>query len=200
MIPIRTALILMGGLLLTACASSPPVQFFTLNPTATLSTVAPRADTTLQVVAVHIPALLDRQEMVRKTSANTIRISDRHRWAAPLDRMVQRVLTQDLAQRLPVGAVIPPDQPAPPGTARIVIDILQFETDASGTVVFGGSWSLLRQAEDDTIQNAPLHLHAMASATDYAAQAQAMSRIIGQIADAIAARLTSDTGANGGKR
>lgn len=193
------AVALASVLTLTACASSPPVQFFTLDPISAQPPSAHHLNMTVQVAAVHIPALLDRQEMVRKTAANTIEMSDQHRWAAPFSQMVQRVLTQNLAQRLPAGSVILPDQAAPSGTALVVIDILQFEADANGTVVFDGSWSLLHEGTHSTAQNYPLHFSAQTDAAGYTAQAQTMSRIMGRIADAITVRLTGDPGADGGK-
>lgn len=200
MIQMKTGSILMSVLMLVGCASSPPVQFFTLDPISTQPPSVHRNNTTLQVAAIHIPALLDRQEMVRKTAANTIEVSDQHRWAAPFGQMAQRVLTQDLAQRLPAGSVILPNQPAPPGTALVVVDILQFETDAKGTVVFDGSWSLLHEDTHSTPRNYPLHLSAQTDAAGYKAQARAMSQIMGRIADAIKAQVSGDTEANDRKR
>lgn len=197
MIQMKTGSVLISVLMLVGCASSPPVQFFTLDPVPTQPSPARHINLTLQVVAVHIPALLDRQEMVRKTAANTIEVSDQHRWAAPLGQMAQRVLTQDLVQRLPAGSVILPSQPALPGTALVVVDILQFETDANGTVNFDGSWSLLHEGAHNAARSYPLHLSARADAASYEAQAQAMSQIMGRIADAIEAQVTGNTGTPG---
>jgi len=200
MIQMKTGSILLSVLMLAGCASSPPVQYFTLDPIPAQPLSAHRSNTTLQVAAVHVSALLDRQEMVRQTAANSIEVNDQHRWASPLGRMIRRVLTQDLAQRLSAESVILPNQSAPRGTALVVIDILQFEADANGTVVFNGSWSLLHKETHSTAQNYPLHLSAQTDAAGYQAQARAMSQIVDRIADAITARLAHDTGASGGKR
>ena len=172
------------ALTLAGCGSSPPTRYYTLD--AVPATARPAAGPPLQVVAVHIPPALDRQEMVRETAANQVEVSDQNRWSAPFDQMAQRVLTQDLAARLPKGAVILPEQPAPPNARKIVVDILQFERQASGDVTFDGSWSLLSAGAATPIASRHVHLQQAAGA-DYTAQAQAMSRILGTIADQIAA-------------
>src|SRR5579871_4845128 len=120
---ILAALLLVGG-----CASSPPVRFFALSvePASTDAKRASKAH--VQITAVHIPGVLDRQQMVCGSGAE-LTVSDQHRWAAPLAEMIQRVLTQDLAARSPGGMVVLPQEPAPVGTAQIVIDILQFGCD-----------------------------------------------------------------------
>ena len=178
------ALILVA--LLAACGSSPPTHYYTLDPVSGAAAPGTIAGAPVQIVAVHIPPTLDRQEMVRETAANALDISDQNRWGAPFGEMARRVLTQDLAARLPKGAVILPQQPAPPNTRKVVVDILQFERRASGDVVFDGSWSLLRAGADTPLTTRHVHLSESAGA-GYAAQAQAMSRILGRIADQIAA-------------
>jgi uncharacterized lipoprotein YmbA len=62
--------------------------------------------------------------------------------------MIQRVLTQDLAQRLPSNGIVLPQEPAPSRHDAIVVDILQFDEDAGGRVIFDGSWSLTASDAD----------------------------------------------------
>ena len=59
-----------------------------------------------------------------ETSANRFTISDNDHWAAPLDGLLRRVLTQGVAARLPSGKVIFPDSPKPIDTGSVVVDIL----------------------------------------------------------------------------
>lgn len=171
---------------LTACGSSPPTHFYTLDPVPSTVAASSVAVTPVQVVVVHIPPTLDREQMVRENAPNRLDVSDQDRWAAPLGEMMQRILTRDLTQRLPKGAVILPQQPAPPDVRKIVVDVLQFERQASGAVKFDGSWSLLRAGVDTPVATRFVRLSENAGAGS-AAQAQAMSRILGRIADQIAA-------------
>jgi uncharacterized protein len=50
----------------------------------------------MQVDAVHIPAVLDRAEMVRQSGSNGLSISERDRWGAPFGEMARDVLARDL--------------------------------------------------------------------------------------------------------
>src|SRR6185437_1479477 len=133
------------------CGTSPSAQFFTLDALRPAGPPPTTAGAPLKVVAVHVPSVLDRQEIVEEGAAGTLSVSDEHRWGAPFGDMVRRVLTQDLAARLPKDMVLFPDQPAPPGANDLVVDILEFERDASGAVVFDGSWSLVQGSSDSTL-------------------------------------------------
>ncbi len=203
--------------LLAACASSPASHFYALTavaPEATPEAAAaetavagaaaapkPRASAAqpgspsqhlIRVAAVHIPSALDREEIVRSGAANELEISGLNRWGAPLDEMVQRVLTEDLLERLPAGEVVLPSSPAPAATDRIVVDILQFQSDTAGAVVFEGSWSLLPPGASAPSLIRNIHYNETAGPSNYADQAEAMSRMLGHLADDITSNLPRD--------
>ena len=183
--------VLLGAAATASCASSPPVQFFALTVSdqpLQQRPAAPPSSTPVRVAAVHIPAALDRQQIVRESAPGKVEISDRHRWDAPLDQMVSNVLTQDLLRRLPRGAVVLPQEPATPDTRAIVLDILRFEPDAGGTVTLTGAWSLLPAASDTPLLTRRVALSEPAPA-DYAGEVAAMSRLLGKLADEIAQAL-----------
>lgn len=174
---------------LAGCASSPPTHFYALiavAPEASADTAASGLRRPVRVAAVHIPPVLDREEIVQRGPGNELEISGLNRWGAPLDEMIQRVLTQDLLERLPAGRVVLPSSPAPPGTDQIIVEILQFQSDAAGAVVFEGSWSLL--ASGSSTPSAVRHVQYSETAKpgDYGDQAATMSRMLGHLADDIA--------------
>ncbi|HEX4192964.1 MAG TPA: PqiC family protein [Stellaceae bacterium] len=184
------------AVLLAACGSSPKTQFYTLDPVsplaATQAVPTPVATSVpVQVASVHIPPALDRQEIVRETAPHQLDISDQNRWGGSLDNMVQRVLTQDLAQRLPPSGVVLPQEPAPARHDAIVVDILQFDEDAGGAVVFDGSWSLTASDSDKPLSSRHVRLSAHAASSSYSDQVAAMSKIVGELSDNIARDLAS---------
>lgn len=144
----------------------------------------------VRVAAVHIPPALDREGIVRRGPGNTLEISGLNRWGAPLDEMVQRVLTQDLLERLPAGRVVLPSGPAPAGTEQIVVDILQFQSDTTGAIVFEGSWSLLTPGASAPALIRNIRYSGTASPSDYGDQAAVMSTMLGRLADDIASSLS----------
>jgi hypothetical protein len=95
------------------------------------------------IATVIVPKTLDRTQLVRRASANRLDVSENNHWAAPLDDMARRVLSQDLATRLPEGMVIQPGEPLPSGRLRrIAVDLSTFESDLEGHVVLNAQWTL----------------------------------------------------------
>ena len=184
--PLRSLATVLLITLLASCRSSPPKHFFVLEPIPAQRRSTPATGTMVQVAAVNVPASLDRQEMVREAASGSLQISDMNRWGAPLADMTQNVLTRDLTTRLPAGAVLPPRTSAPQGTFELTVDLLQFGRDATGNVVLDGGWALYRLGSDTPVMNRQVKLSEGAGGADYAAQAQAMSRLLGHMADEIA--------------
>ncbi len=173
---------------LAGCASSPPARFYSLTavPSETPAQPASSWPVAVRVAAVHIPPVLDREEIVRRGPANALEISGLDRWGTPLDEMVQQVLTEDLLERLPSGRVVLPSSPAPAGTDEIVVDLLQFQSDETGTIVLQGSWSLLEPASSVPSQVREVRDSETAQPSDYGNQAAVMSGMLGRLADDIA--------------
>jgi hypothetical protein len=142
------------------------------------------------VAPVHIPAALERQEIVTERGSNELVLSNRHRWGAPVAEMTRRTLTQDLLQRLPGSEVVLPEQPAPANTREIVVNILRLQSDAAGHVALQGSWSLLPSGSDMPSLMRNFSFAEQASATSYDDQVQAMSRLMGRLADDIVSAVT----------
>ena len=180
-------LVLIG--LTAGCRSSPPKHFYVLDAVPAQQRSTARLESAVQVATVNIPPSLDRQEMVRESSPGALEISDVNRWGAPLDDMTQNVLTRDLVERLPVGKVIPPRIAPAPKTYEITVDILQFGVINPAEVRLQGGWSLYRVGSDTPLLDRNVEFSEPPAAADYAGQAQAMSRLLGTLADDIAASL-----------
>ena len=185
-------------LLLPACASSPPTRFFTLDP---IPGSAPAGGgpsmPPVKVDAVHIPPALDRNSMVRGANGAQLEISSEDRWAGDLGETIRRVLTQDLASRLPEGKVIGPDAPAPPDARGIVIDIMTYQPQSAGEVVLDADWTLLEGTQTNPVLHRSVHLTTTAAGTAQD-EAAAMSRLLGELADRIAPAIGTGAPAAGG--
>jgi hypothetical protein len=177
-------------LTLTACASSPTTRFFALNPVAPADSSHTVAGEPVKIDAVHIPPALDRNSLVRGESGNQLEISSQDRWAGDLGEMTRRVLTQNLASRLPAGMVIAPESPAPPSARGVVVDILTFQPQAAGEVVLDADWTLLQGTQSNPVLRRSVHLTTTAAASPQG-EAAAMSTLLGQLADRMAADIGS---------
>ncbi len=172
-------------LTLSACASSPPTRYFALDPVAPGAGVAGGGSgAPVKIDAVHIPPALDRDSIVRGESDNQLQISSQDRWAGDLGEMIRRVLTQNLAARLPAGMVIAPESPAPPSARGVVVDILTFQPQP-GAVLLDADWTLLQGTQSNPVLRRSLHL-TVAGAASAQGQAAAMSALLGQLADGMA--------------
>ncbi len=188
----RIALFLLAAALLTGCGSSPKTSYFTLTAVPATERPAAAIPSPVTVAAVNVPAALDRREIVRSTGVNSVDVSSQERWVAPLGDMARRVLSEDLAARLPKDKLVLPDAPSPQQTASIVVSIAEFGPDASGAIVLDGSWSLVKSGQND--QDVPklrrdIALKTRVSAEGASGQAAGMSQLLGQLASQIAAAL-----------
>lgn len=136
---------LVGAALVGACASSPPMRFYTLTSIAPESApVAASADTTpLRLARLTVPGELDRTQLVRRIDPTRLQIDDQDRWAAPLDDMIRRVLSADLAARLPPNSVLDANEPAAGERLQALsVDIHEFYADQSCAVTLRATWVL----------------------------------------------------------
>jgi len=157
-----SALLGCGGLI--GCGSSPPTRFYILTDIAATAS-APAAGTApastagapgtaaatgnhptpvpVQLGPVTLAPELDRPELVTRSSPNRVHVADFERWAAPLADQIRRVLSDDLAARLPPGLIINTAEPAggePRRTLSIAID--EFYGDDACAVSLRAGWSL----------------------------------------------------------
>jgi len=185
---------------LAACSHSDQTRFFTLDAVAPAQPVATTAvGAPIRLRRVTIPPALDRVELVREAAPGEVKVSDFEHWAAPLGQTAVQVLAQDLAARLPAGALIPPAAPLPPGGVDIDVDILAFNV-ADGQAVMQASWSEISRPSPPAKGAQPpapssstrlVELTAPVDASGGLAEAQGLSRLLGQLADRIAAQVAS---------
>jgi uncharacterized protein len=181
------ALGLLGCCMLAACGSSPPTRFYTLNEIAPGSSggAADAAAVPVRVEPVAIPPELDRLELVSHTGPNQVRIADSDRWAAPLDEQIRRVLSDDLAARLPPNLVVDPNEPSTREPRRMLsVSITVFDADASCAVTLNARWTL--QIPGDGSQTGLERIEHPGGGGCPAALPAAMSHALATLADRLA--------------
>jgi uncharacterized protein len=171
---------------MAGCGHSPPTRYVTLNAAPAAAPLATVQLQPIQLTAVHIPAELDRPEVVTQLSPNRLAVDETDRWGAPLAQMMRRTLAQDLMTRLPAGSFILPDTPAPADTRTLVVTVLNSEADASGKLTLQAAWTLLAGHPSRTTLTRETTLSSKMSERDAAGQAAALSDVLGQLADQIA--------------
>ena len=178
--------------MLVACASSPPMHYYTLTEASAPSRLAiPQGTVPVRLDRVTIPTELDRSQIVRRLDSTQLQIVENERWAAPLDETIRRVLSNDLAARLPQGAVANPNEPSV-GEKRqsLTVDFSEFYGDPTCTVTLRASWTL-KQSESNSLHGEE---EVTASPPDGCKGAgsipAAMSRALSKLSDLIAAAIS----------
>ena len=189
--------------LMGACASSPPMHFYTLARIAPdTSTAVPPGGVPIRLDRVRIPGELDRMQLVQQIDATRLHISDQDRWAAPLEEMIVRVLSADLAARLSPGLVLDPDTPARGERRSLSVNIQEFSMDAGCAITLRADWSLTPVAArftasagrvspgaeaDGASGSQELQAPSAGACSGVGSQAELMSRALAGLADRIAA-------------
>ena len=120
------------------------MRFYTLTSIDPESRPEVSPDTTpVRITRVTLPGELDRAQLVRRIDPTRLQIDDQDRWAAPLDDMIRRVLSSDLAARLSSTLVVDANEPvAGQRVQALAIDIQDFYADAGCSVTLRATWIL----------------------------------------------------------
>jgi uncharacterized lipoprotein YmbA len=203
--------VLVWTLLLGACASA-PTRIYTLQSIApNTDSIAARAQAAPAVAAgsaapaptgppirvdvVHVPAALDRMELVEDVAPGEIRIRDLDQWSAPLGELARQALTADLIERLPAGRVLFPHLAKPAGALGISVDLLAFHSDGAAASA-QASWIIESAAPSERQRGTAMLTTAGTASTGgsgspgdtgqgAAATADALSVLLAQLADRI---------------
>ncbi len=176
---------------LAGCGHSPDTQLFVLTVQPSRAPTA-YAGSPLQVRTVHLPPQFDRPEVLSVAEGGQVRPHPFAQWAAPVGELAQSALTADLAARLPEGKVVFPNAPASAGTLLVTVDVLEAQISGGGGAA-DVSWTLTTRGPkpSDPIQ-AVTHtaqLHVDPEGSGPAGDADALARLLSQLADKIAASL-----------
>jgi uncharacterized lipoprotein YmbA len=178
------------AIVLTGCSASPPIRYYTLReipgtalPVAAGSRIAVRLD------RVTIPTELDRSQLVRRIDATRLQIVENDRWAAPLEDTIRRVLSDDLASRLPADSVANPIEPSTGDKHQsLSIDIEDFYADTSCSVTLRAAWLLKQPDSGSSRGTEEAHVPGTGGACPGASSIpEAMSQALARISDRIAA-------------
>jgi uncharacterized lipoprotein YmbA len=172
--------------LAVSCASPDPTLFTLM---AEPGAVHPARGLRVELTHVGLPRYLDRPGIVLAAQSYQVTLAANARWAEPLGAMVERVLADDLRARLPGAEVFTIESPVSGGGAsRVEVDLTHFESDGRGEMTLEAVVGIVRPGRDPEIvtvaRRRPL------PSEDVGSEVAAMSALLGDLADEIAARLT----------
>ncbi|MGD2097668.1 MAG: PqiC family protein [Desulfobacterales bacterium] len=145
------------ALILIGCrSSSPPVQFYTLS--AIRSQAAADTHTNAKSISVGvgpvvIPDVLDRPQIVTRTSPHELHIDEYHRWAGPLGQDFARVVAENISLMLPAEqvTVYPWDTGFQPNY-QVTLNIRHFEGRKGQDVLLEVFWTVIDLQKGTTLR------------------------------------------------
>jgi uncharacterized lipoprotein YmbA len=135
-------------LFVSGCGTPPQERFFTLasDPPSPASFNAGKPKYVVVVGPVTVPDVVDRPQLVLRTSPSRVEIAEQARWAAPLKNEIARVVADHLA-RLLDGARTATSAERASGTPdyRVLIDIQRFESAPQEGATVQAAWTVRLQ-------------------------------------------------------
>lgn len=176
---------------LVACGSSPPVRYYDLEALVTGYTQDNVGAISVGVGPLRTPDYLSRPRMVTRAADATIVVNDFERWVEPVVDAIHRVMATNLDALLDDAVVV-----AFPYTHirhldyRVVGRVARFDADADGLAVLEIQWSVVSAADEILAPPRRARYEARSSRTpEYAAIARAMSELLKQFSQDVAAEL-----------
>ena len=185
---LRRRLLLLLATAPAGCASPNPVLYVLApQPDPNISgTSPPGTPATVELREIGLARYLERPQIVRSSEGFRLDVLSNEWWGEPLGAMLNRVLVQELTQRLP-GSTVFAESGAITVTpaATVAVNIQRLDADATGAVV------LIAQVEVSSKSTATRNVHLTVSppSPGTAGLVDAMSQAIAQLANAIAAML-----------
>ena len=141
--PMKMGLAILSLAALVGCSASQPTQFYTLSGAARTGEASVEKPMRLGVGPVYLPAYLDRPQVVTRSGANRMNVSEFDQWAEPLETTFQRVLTENLSQRLDTDRIA--TLPARRDISldhQVEVEVTRFDADETGRVVLDARWRI----------------------------------------------------------
>jgi hypothetical protein len=138
---LRILLCVLLTTVLGACASSPPVHYFSLDDGRPVAVGSPDG-ISVAVVRVNLPEIVDRPQLVVCSAGHRVQFSEHDRWAEPLRRQVPRLLARDMGVALDSGRVVALGVDAREFDIdfRVVVDVQRMEVVSGQRVELDAVW------------------------------------------------------------
>jgi uncharacterized lipoprotein YmbA len=182
------------ALALGAACASPMSSFYTLDSTAT-SDGGPATPYAVVVGAVTIPSSVSHPQFTVQLSANQVEIDEYHRWAAPLDDAIGRVVARDLAALLGTPNVASGSVGNFTPAYRVTIDVQRFQSTLGSSALVDALWTVSKMGGGPPRSGRSIAQEAVSGA-GYDALAAAHSRALAKLSADIAAAIRAE--ASGG--
>ena len=175
-------LLILGGCL-GGGSRTPPTRFYVLNSLHSSESqtrpVTVLNAATIGVGPIQLTQVLDRPQIVTRTSKNEIRIAEFSRWAEPLRDNFLRVLADNLSILLSTDRIaIFPWKTTIPITYQVAMEVSRFDGEPGKNVVLRARWVVFGKDGDRLLAERQTDLSASADNDTIAAMVAAQIRLV----------------------
>lgn len=144
----------------------------------------------LEIGPVTVPTYLERPQIVTRTGGNELHVEDFHQWAESFERNIIRVMAENLSAALSTDRIeFYPAHSSSPVDYRISVDIVRFDADQTGRVVLIARWQILDGGGQPVLPLQRAHYEEKIELVSYNGIAAAMSRLLGELSQQLAAAI-----------
>jgi uncharacterized lipoprotein YmbA len=195
--PLAPIAALMGAALaLAACSlgGSTPTRYYVLSATVTAapSGAQPAAGPSVELTRVTMPDYLNQASILTRTKSNDVQRAENDLWAGSLADEITRTLSEDLSMALPTDRLsLGGSRRALPADFTVEVEIVSFERDETNTVRLIARWTVLREDARRLVAMRRSVYQRGAGSPDYSSAVAAMSQVLGDLGQEIAAAIRS---------
>ncbi len=180
------------GTVLVGCGGGAAVResFYTLSAPTGSAAAAATSNVSIFVGPVSVPESVDRSQMVLRTGANEVEVSEKYRWAEPLKSAVPRVIAETLTRELGTQRVLTSRSAAALQVDyRVAIEVQRFDSSLTEGATIDALWTITPSAaKGGSVRTGRTRVTEPASG-DPATLAAAHSRALDKVGRDIAAAL-----------
>ncbi len=188
----RLAIAGLAGLVLTtSCAPSVTLHHYILSSHAVRDHGSVQPDAFARSIGLGpftLPEIVDRPQLVLRTSEHRVVLTEAHRWAGPLKAEIARVLADNLAHLLGNPLVLSyPQRGAEHADVRVSVDIQRFESILGKTATIDAIWTISRK--NGALQTKRTYVQETLADESYDALVAAHSRALMTVSQDIASTI-----------
>ena len=186
-------------LALSACLGcmrpSPAVVFHTLHPLRPQEGApTPRSSMAVEVLALRLPEVLQRPQLVTAQGPDHLGLDETHRWGNPLGQEMQRVLVENLSQLLGSDAVVAsPYGERVKAAYRVEVDVQRCDA-RPGALTLQATWMVSRPSGGQALLLRKTTLEEPLKGPDPDALVEAHSQVLAALSREIASGLKTLAG------
>lgn len=188
---ILTNLTLVIFFMIGGCTTTPSLKFYTLSSMAEQAKQSKALNKnqplSIAIAPIKFPDFLDRRQIVTRSSPNTLKISETHRWGGTLSSNFLQVFGENLSILLGTDRIFYPRQAkAFPIDYRVTLNVKAFEGELGKEVVLDVDWVVIDQRRKDIAIMQNSTIRELTDGQDYEAFVSAQSRALTTLSRQIA--------------